>query len=57
MRGFTSPVHAQRFLHVHGVIQNLFRVGRHLAEVGSSSNVASTSFHRVDRGDSSLISD
>ena len=30
MRGFTSPIHAQRFLHVHGVIQNLFRVGRHL---------------------------
>ena len=30
MRGFTSPAHAQRFLHVHGVIQNLFRVGRHL---------------------------
>ena len=29
MRGFTSPAHAQRFLHVHGVIQNLFRVGRH----------------------------
>ena len=26
----TSPAHAQRFLHVHGVIQNLFRVGRHL---------------------------
>ena len=30
MRGFTSAAHAQRFLHVHGVIQNLFRVGRHL---------------------------
>ena len=30
MRGSTSPAHAQRFLHVHGVIQNLFRVGRHL---------------------------
>ena len=29
MRGFKSPDHAQRFLHVHGVIQNLFRVGRH----------------------------
>ena len=29
MRGFTSPAHAQRFLRVHGVIQNLFRVGRH----------------------------
>ena len=30
MRGFTSRDHAQRFVHVHGVIQNLFRVGRHL---------------------------
>ena len=29
MRGFTSRDHAQRFLHVHGVSQNLFRVGRH----------------------------
>ena len=29
MRGFTSSDHAQWFLHVHGVIQNLFRVGRH----------------------------
>ena len=29
MRGFRSSDHAQRFLHVHGVIQNLFRVGRH----------------------------
>ena len=29
MRGFKSRGHAQRFLHVHGVIQNLFRVGRH----------------------------
>ena len=30
VRGFTSSDHAQCFLHVHGVIQNLFRVGRHL---------------------------
>ena len=29
MRGFTSSDHAQRFLHVHGVIQNLFRLDRH----------------------------
>ena len=29
MRGFTSSAHAQCFLHVHGIIQNLFRVGRH----------------------------
>ena len=30
MRRFKSPGHAQRFLSVHGVIQNIFRVGRHL---------------------------
>ncbi len=30
MRGFKSAGHAQRFLTVHGLIQNLFRVGRHL---------------------------
>ena len=28
-RGFRSRDHAQRFLHVHGIIQNLCRVGRH----------------------------
>ena len=30
MRRFKSVGHAQRFLSVHGVVQNLFRVGRHL---------------------------
>jgi putative transposase len=30
MRRFKCPGQAQRFLSVHGVIQNLFRVGRHL---------------------------
>ena len=30
MRGFKSAAHAQRFLAVHGPVQNLFRVGRHL---------------------------
>ena len=55
MRGFTSSDHAQRFLHVHGVIQNLFRVGRHLLRGGSSSDVASTVVHRVGPGDGSLI--
>ena len=30
LRCLSSPAHAQRFLHVHGVSQNLFRVGRHL---------------------------
>jgi len=30
MQRFKSVSHAQRFLTVHGLIQNLFRVGRHL---------------------------
>ena len=30
MRGFKSIAHLQRFASVHGVLQNLFRVGRHL---------------------------
>ena len=30
MRRFTSAAHLQRFASVHGVVQNLFRVGRHL---------------------------
>ena len=30
MRGFISVAHAQRFLVVHGVVLNLFRVDRHL---------------------------
>ena len=29
MRRFKSPDQAQRFLHVHGLVQNMFRVGRH----------------------------
>jgi putative transposase len=29
MRGFKSAPHAQRFLAVHGVVRNLFAVGRH----------------------------
>ena len=30
MRRFKSVEHAQHFLSVHGLVQNLFRVGRHL---------------------------
>ena len=30
LRKFTSAVHTQRFLSVHGVVLNLFRLGRHL---------------------------
>ena len=30
MRRFKSAAHLQQFASVHGVVQNLFRVGRHL---------------------------
>ena len=34
MRRFKSVAQAQRFLSVHGAIQNLFRVGRHSLRAG-----------------------
>jgi putative transposase len=46
MRGFKSPGQAQRFLSVHGVIQNLFRFGRHLLRSAT---------HRILRDRSFLI--
>jgi putative transposase len=33
MRGFSSSTQAQRFLTLHGLTQNLFRLGRHLMQV------------------------
>jgi len=32
MQGFNSPTQAQRFLTLHGLTQNIFRVGRHLLQ-------------------------
>ena len=32
MRGFSSATQAQRFLTLHGLVQNLFRLGRHLLQ-------------------------
>jgi putative transposase len=32
MRGFSTPTQAQRFLTLHGLTQNLFRLGRHLMQ-------------------------
>jgi putative transposase len=46
MRGFKSVAQAQRFWSVQGVIQNLFRIGRHLLR---SAN------HRLLRGRSQLV--
>ena len=53
-RGFTSPAHAQLFLPVHGVVQNLFRVGRHLLGAVHHRMLRARSF-TVGQGDRRLI--
>ncbi len=44
MRRFKSPGQAQRFLSVHGVNQNLFRVGRHLLGASHHRQLQSRAF-------------
>ena len=44
MRGFTSVAHAQRFLVVHGIVLNLFRVGRHLLRAAHHRLMRSRAF-------------
>ena len=44
MRCFKSPGQAQRFLSAHAVIQNLFRVGRHLISSANHRTLRDRSF-------------
>ena len=44
MRRFKSPEQAQRFLSVHGIIQTLFRVGRHLVSSANHRMLRDRSF-------------
>jgi putative transposase len=44
MRRFKPPGQAQRFLSVHGVIQNLFRVGRHLLRAANHRELRGRAF-------------
>ena len=44
MRRFKSIAQAQRFLSVHGIIQNLFRVGRHLLRVANYRTLRTRAF-------------
>src|SRR3954451_17873547 len=44
MRRFKSAKQAQRFLSLHGVVQNLFRVGRHLFKATDHRLLRSRSF-------------
>ena len=38
------PAHAQRFLSVHGLVRNLFRVGRHLLQAAHHRGLRTRSF-------------
>ena len=42
MRRFKLAWHAQRFLSVHGLVQNLFRVGRHLLRAATRGGIPVT---------------
>ena len=44
MRRFKSTAQAQRFLSAHGVIQNLFRVGRHLVRATNHRTLRARAF-------------
>jgi len=44
MRRFKSTAHAQRFLSVHGVVRNLFGVGRHLLQAAHHRLLRTRSF-------------
>ena len=48
MRRFKSVRHAQCFLSVHGLVQNLFRVGRHLLRAVHHRLLRTRSFHVWD---------
>jgi putative transposase len=53
MRQFKSAAQAQRFLSVHGIVRNLFRVGRHLLRAAHHRMLRTRSFrvwHEVTCG-------
>ena len=48
MRRFKSAAQLQRFASVHGVVQNLFRVGRHLLRASHHQLLRTRSFRIWD---------
>ncbi len=48
MRRFRSATHAQRFLLVHGLVLNLFRVGRHLLRLAHHRSLRTRAFAEWD---------
>jgi len=49
MRRFKSQHHAQRFLSCHGVVNNLFRLGRHMMKARNYRILRERSFIEWDR--------
>ncbi len=49
MRRFKSQQHAQRFLSCHGVVNNLFRLGRHMMKARNYRILRDRSFVEWDR--------
>jgi putative transposase len=49
MRRFKSQGHAQRFLSCHGIVNNLFRLGRHLMKASNYRMFSERSFDEWDR--------
>ncbi len=49
MRRFKSQRHAQRFLACHGVVNNLFRLGRHMMKAKNYRTLRNRSFNEWDR--------
>ena len=56
MRKFKSPAQTQRFLSIHGVVLNLFKVGGGTTEIGSP-NVEGAFFRDLGSRHSSPIAD
>ena len=54
MRTFKSPAQTQRFLSVHGVLLNLFRVGRHKLKSAHHRMLRARSFCNLGSGHGSL---
>ena len=49
MRRFKSPAQLQRFVSIHGVVQTLFRVGRHLVRAVHHRRLRTRAFTEWDR--------
>ena len=55
MRRFKSAAHVQRFVSVHGLVRNPFRVGRHLLRAAHHRLLRTPRLAGLERGDMRLL--